>query len=401
MVIKRLGADSSLVQKAGTDKIFGAGSDGTVTISTNTHLSRDMYYANLTVNSGITLFTNGFKIFVSNGLVNNGTIGMPTAVGQTTTIMAGSTMTRVDASVGFVSADALSGSLTIDEIKDFETLLTGVIQKSANRRVWFAGAAGAAGNPGGAGGTGASGNPGTANAGGGGNATAGTAGTGGAGGAGGSGGAPGTAGLGGGSVIILAKSITGSGTFVSESTAGTSGGGGTAGASGAAGNPGSSGQNQSGTAGHNPTGHASGHNPGGSGHNPGGHNPPGHSHTAGHHQAPNCQHDTHHNYGYCFGHHPGHHNPCHQHTNPGSAHPGNAFSHPGNPFHHSHPGNPFHNPSYAGGTANPGNAGATGASGNPGNPGSSGNVGSLVVMTRGITTHVASSNLTYVEDLDD
>lgn len=53
---------------------FGDGSDGDVTISTNTTLTRDMYYNNLTVNSGITLTTNNFKIFVKETLTNNGTI---------------------------------------------------------------------------------------------------------------------------------------------------------------------------------------------------------------------------------------------------------------------------------------------------------------------------------------
>lgn len=343
MAIERLGVDRNPVQKTGTDKLFGLGSDGTVTISVNTSLSRDMYYANLTVNSGITLFTNGFKIFVSGTLTNNGTIGMPKATAMTTPVMAGSVMTRIDGNATYTGADALAGTLTIAEVRDFDALMFGVMQTGANPRRWLSGSTGSAGS---------------ANAGGGSGANAGTA---------------GAAGTGGGSVVILAKSISGSGTFVSE---GTDGGAGVAGNS-VSGNPG-----------HNPGGHAPGHNPGGhaQGHNPGGHNPPGHFHHAGHHQAPNCQHSP--IGGACYGHHPGHHNPCHQHQNPGNAHPGNPFhySHPGNPFHYSHPGNPFHNPSYAGGTANPGNPG---------------NAGSLVVLTRGITTHIATSNLTYVEDLDD
>lgn len=344
MSIQRMREGRSPVQKTGTDKLFGAGSDGTVTISVNTSLSRDMYYANLTVNSGITLFTNGFKIFVSGTLTNNGTIGMPKATAMTTPVMAGSVMTRIDGNASYTAGDALAGTLSISEVKDFDAIMFGVMQKGSNPRRWLSGSTGTSG---------------TANAGGGGGANAGTA---------------GTAGMGGGSVVILAKTIAGTGTFVSE---GTDGGTGTSG-TGVSGNPG-----------HNPGGHAPGHNPGGhaQGHNPPGHNPPGHFHHAAHHQAPNCQH-------YqapgqpCSTHHPGHHNPCHQHTNPGTEHAGNPFhySHPGNPFHYSHPGNPFHNPSYSGGTANPGNPG---------------NAGSLMVLTRGITTHVATSNLTYVEDLDE
>jgi hypothetical protein len=45
---------------------YGDGNDGDVTISANTSLSRDMYYNNLTINSGFTLNPNGYKIFVKN-----------------------------------------------------------------------------------------------------------------------------------------------------------------------------------------------------------------------------------------------------------------------------------------------------------------------------------------------
>ncbi|GEM_PF-1728975 len=61
---------------AGTTQVnqFGNGSDGNVTISANTNLTRDMYYNNLTINSGVTLFTKNFRIYVANILTNNGVI---------------------------------------------------------------------------------------------------------------------------------------------------------------------------------------------------------------------------------------------------------------------------------------------------------------------------------------
>jgi tetraspanin-3/YLP motif-containing protein 1 len=394
MSINRFNSTRSPNQKTGTDKIFGLGSDGNVTIAANTSLSRDMYYNTLTVNANTILFTNGFKVFVKENLINNGTIGMPSNISQTTTILQGTVLTRIDGSAGYISQDAVSGSLTLAEVKNFDSLIEAIMQKEANRRKWFAGSAGTPGTSG------------TANPGGGGGANAGVAGTGGSG------------GLGGGMVVVLAKSISGTGVFVSQGTSGT------------AGNPGSNGNSVSGTQGHNPTGHA--HNPTGHAHNPTGHahNPPGHSHNPpghdhnppghahnppGHfhhpdHQTPgNCQHEPMYE-SICFAHHPTHHNPSHQHTNPGNqfshpgnqfshpgnqfSHPGNQFSHPGNQFSHpgnqfSHPGNSFHNPSYAGGT------------GNPGNPGNQGNAGTVSVLSRGITTHIASSNFTYVEDLDE
>src|SRR3990167_7458561 len=53
---------------------FGDGSDGDVTISSNTTLTRDMFYKNLTINLGIVLTTASFRIFVQEQLLNKGTI---------------------------------------------------------------------------------------------------------------------------------------------------------------------------------------------------------------------------------------------------------------------------------------------------------------------------------------
>lgn len=53
---------------------FGSGSDGAVTISATTTLSRAMFYSSLTVDSGKTLHTGGFFIFCTGTVTNNGTI---------------------------------------------------------------------------------------------------------------------------------------------------------------------------------------------------------------------------------------------------------------------------------------------------------------------------------------
>jgi len=50
------------------DSIYGSGMDGNITISTNTTLTRDMYYNNLTINPGIVLNTAGYRVFVRNNL---------------------------------------------------------------------------------------------------------------------------------------------------------------------------------------------------------------------------------------------------------------------------------------------------------------------------------------------
>ena len=76
MAIKRV--NKPIVQREGGDAIFGEGTDGPVTIASGTiSLTKDMYYTNLTVNSGATLFTNGFRVFVNGTFTNNGTVGMP------------------------------------------------------------------------------------------------------------------------------------------------------------------------------------------------------------------------------------------------------------------------------------------------------------------------------------
>ena len=55
--------------------VFGDGSDGDVTISTNTSLSRDMYYNDLTVNAELN--PNGYRIFVKGTLSGTGSIKLP------------------------------------------------------------------------------------------------------------------------------------------------------------------------------------------------------------------------------------------------------------------------------------------------------------------------------------
>lgn len=53
---------------------YGDGEDGAVVISVNTTLTRDMNYTDLTVNSGVTLNTGSYRIFVTGTLTLNGTI---------------------------------------------------------------------------------------------------------------------------------------------------------------------------------------------------------------------------------------------------------------------------------------------------------------------------------------
>lgn len=52
---------------------FGDGSDGDIIISASTTLYRDYYYNNLTINSGVVVNPNGYRIFVKNTLTFVGT----------------------------------------------------------------------------------------------------------------------------------------------------------------------------------------------------------------------------------------------------------------------------------------------------------------------------------------
>ena len=57
------------------DPVYGSGSDGTVTISSNTTLSSDKYYYNLEIAANINLITAGYRVFVKNLLtLHNGSL---------------------------------------------------------------------------------------------------------------------------------------------------------------------------------------------------------------------------------------------------------------------------------------------------------------------------------------
>jgi hypothetical protein len=57
------------------DSTYGSGSDGSVTISSNTTLTSDKFYYNLTINANTVLNTAGYRIFVKNILtLNSGSV---------------------------------------------------------------------------------------------------------------------------------------------------------------------------------------------------------------------------------------------------------------------------------------------------------------------------------------
>jgi len=81
--------------------VYGDGHDGNVTISTNTSLSGNMEYENLTVNSGITLNVNDYIVKVSDTLINNGIIvGKVTAGGAGASTKVNTGGTGGDSNIG-------------------------------------------------------------------------------------------------------------------------------------------------------------------------------------------------------------------------------------------------------------------------------------------------------------
>ena len=248
-------------QRLGNDTVYGSGTDGDVTITGTTVLAEDMYYNNLTVNSGINLVTNGFRVFVKETLTNNGVIGLPSSAAGETGI--GTLVGRVkDGTAGvpksYVVGESASGTqVPASALRNLDFVIRGwhIDPTDGFKRIEGAddGTAGAdvAGSAGAAGTSGTSGTAGTAGgAAGGGTSTAGTDGTDGGDGTDGTDGATGATGIGGaggaggGMVLVVAKKVAGTGTIRSDGSVGDAGATGAKGADGTdgtAGTPGAAG----------------------------------------------------------------------------------------------------------------------------------------------------------------
>jgi len=99
------------LSRYGITQLTGDASDGDVTISANTTLTRDMYYQNLTVDSAKVLTTAGFKVYVKNTLTNNGTIRWNGNTGGTGATGGNGGTSGSPAANGGVAGTALSDGL--------------------------------------------------------------------------------------------------------------------------------------------------------------------------------------------------------------------------------------------------------------------------------------------------
>jgi hypothetical protein len=149
----------SSVSGLGNDTVYGTGADGTVIISADTTLTTDMNYKNLTINSGVILKTNGFRVFVQGTLTLNGYIGHgtgagaePTASVTSGTVAGTSTSTSLTYSVGNTGGGGTATTATqlpISYRQHINSLISGkVIQNDGTITTISGGSAGSSGTAG-------------------------------------------------------------------------------------------------------------------------------------------------------------------------------------------------------------------------------------------------------------
>lgn len=113
------------VSSSNNDYVYGPGIDGNITISntgTPTVLTRDMYYENLTVNTSCVLITNGFRVFVKNNLIVDGTIG--STVGYTTQISSGTVSGQGTGINTYSLSQSSSDPVNLNILNDLQTAIS-------------------------------------------------------------------------------------------------------------------------------------------------------------------------------------------------------------------------------------------------------------------------------------
>jgi hypothetical protein len=237
-------------QRIGNDDVYGTGLDGNVTISVNTSLSGDMYYNNLTINSGIVLNPNGFRVFVKNTLTVNGTLGIGSGVTVSPGTVSGTSGIGVVPTFSIGGNAQTSTSLTLANtyvLNNIESaIMAADVSNAGTVRPLTGGAGGVSGaagtvTPAGSGGAGGAGGAGHLVKPAGQSGADGTAGTPGTPGTTPPAAAAGVGGKGSGVVVVIAKTITGTGSIVANGETGTAGGASATGSAGSVGTAGSSG----------------------------------------------------------------------------------------------------------------------------------------------------------------
>lgn len=237
-------------QRLGNDSVYGFGTDGNVVIASNTSLSRDMYYNNLTINIGSHLNTNGYKVFVRGTLAVNGSIGVNSDITVSIATLSG-TSNIASNTTNSIGGNAAGVTYTASQVPSYliyaieNALSGGYINTSGVFNAITGGAGGENGALGtvtpGANGTGATaGSSGALNRNAGVPGGPGTSGTNGVAGSTPPAAAAGAGARGGAVVLVCAKTITGTGTIMSRGSSATAGGSSATGSgatNGAAGSP--------------------------------------------------------------------------------------------------------------------------------------------------------------------
>ena len=367
------------LERLGGDEIYGYGQDGDVTLASNTTLARDMYYNDLTINSGVTLDTNGYRVFVRGTLTftdSTSRIGRFSSKDGTGTLKGGFGK-GVDATdtLGGRSSEQTdeehSGNTFFDGENDFFNLSVALagqkFDQSSETFKFLGGGSGA--SDGAITGTPTEGEPGSDT-----NwADRNTVGAGGGKGASGNAATAGTGAVGGGVVLVVAKTVSGDGTIRADADDSTASSDGTDGAP--APDAQTPGNNYSYPGNTNPTNYGS--NPTNYGSNSGS-NPTNYGSNNTNYGSNPTNYGSHTHYHW----HPGppinnfpggfyHYHYAHTHSYPGNqySYPGNNYSYPGNNYSYgySYPGNNY---SY-GGNNNPTNYGSNPTNYHPGGAGGS------------------------------
>lgn len=114
------------------DSVYGSGSDGSVTISSNTTLTTDKYYYNLTINANTVLNTGGYRVFVKNILsLNNGSI-----IGFTTGSSANGSISGGGA-IGAAVTNSLGGNSATQTATAPATAAGGTGDKTTTSGYWY------------------------------------------------------------------------------------------------------------------------------------------------------------------------------------------------------------------------------------------------------------------------
>lgn len=115
------------------DPVYGSGSDGSVTISTNTTLTSDKYYYNLEISANTNLITGGYRVFVKNLLtLRNGSL-----IGFTTGFSASGSISGGGATAGGNITNALGGNSATANASAPTTSNGGTGDKTTQSGYWY------------------------------------------------------------------------------------------------------------------------------------------------------------------------------------------------------------------------------------------------------------------------